>query len=736
MSWQRLGWLFLALLSPLVSACAGAPPPRAGSAATSSTEPVRPVAISDEEFAGYTYRVLTDAEPSGERTNILAGLVQRQLGRAERRFELGNERVGLRALLGAFLLLRQGEFRPEMVEGQARALSHGAEEVARLGQEGYAVALYSLLREELSAGPERAEVEGHLEAIAQFTRAMRGSSPLQSSGTVARGAAQRALLESTTTATSFAHTRLASWIQRALDSHVMDRPFRSNQDRDEALEAYRAMRGGSLALIALYLRHGDAASALTALDPDQLERIVAPELTEPLEQAADHSEPEAWAALYRYFQLAAESGESLLVFDPELMAGAAWGSALELYRSAPGELSGAMPLAAQLVNYGMAEVAALVLASAVGPGSPREHVGAVLAMLQNAIVAEDAAGQLDSARRTYQGADALLDLAETKAFAGQVEPSAARVRFVMASVEARHAELSNALPLLDQSVRADPTPEANLMIAAIQRQHRHVEEALGALDRIIALAQRTRDDPAALDAMIQRFEVLRDAGRAQDASQALDRALTQAVDIQRKSRPGPSQSQVERLLARVLEHYPDPPGIRRANQRAFQAASGDRRQLSMTVLDASRRALTMASLQDARTAAQWAIDASLPSDEIVYVALWLELLERKLHVASDGTVEEALSHVEESSGWPARLRAWCRGKLTDKDLEEAARDTTQRVEATFYAAMNRRASGADASAALRRVADSPAIDLMEVAIARDLLAPRVAVKLPASIAIP
>jgi hypothetical protein len=35
--------------------------------------PVRPVAVSDEEFAERTYQLLLDAEPSPERDNLLVG---------------------------------------------------------------------------------------------------------------------------------------------------------------------------------------------------------------------------------------------------------------------------------------------------------------------------------------------------------------------------------------------------------------------------------------------------------------------------------------------------------------------------------------------------------------------------------------------------------------------------------------------------------------------------------------
>jgi len=698
---------------------------------------VTPVEVSDEHFAAHTYRLLLDGEPTGERSGVLVGVVRRQLARAAQRFALGGQDVGLRAVIGAFLLVRAGEQRPELTKGGARALSEAAAEVARLGQEGYSVALYSLLARELPAGPERVEALAHLKAIEEFGRATQGGGEVQSAGAAARMAVQRALLEASPEALNEARQRLTAWIRRALDSNFAEQPARSNVERDEALETYRALRGGTIALVALYLRHGDPKGALGAIEEGDLERLLPPELRDHLERAGDDKSAESWAELFRVFEAASESGTSIVVFDPELMAAAAWGSALELFRSEPGSLSAAMPLAGQLVKYGMAEAASLVLAGAVGRSSPPEHVGAALGMVLNAVVAEDAAGQVDAARRTFTAAEQLLALADGRGFSGRVAPSPSRVRYVMAAIETRHAELERALPFLERAVAAEPSTDAYAMLASIQRQRKNHEAALQALDKVIELARRAGDAITETEALVQRFETLRDAGRAEPAGSALNAALARAVETQRLGRPGPSQARVERLLARVLEHYGEQAAIRRATERAFEAANGDVRQLAATVLDASRRALTIGDLSAARTAAQRAIEAGLAADEIVYIALWLQLLERKFNVPSDGTVEEAYATIDEASGWPSRLRAWARGKLSDAELVAAARDAAQRTEASFYTAMNGHARGqAAALGTLKDVAASPAIDLMEVTIARDLVAPTRKYALPPAIAVP
>jgi tetratricopeptide (TPR) repeat protein len=727
-------WLLIAALSFSVFGCAAGSGVPAQSPGAAGGTPVNPVEVKDADFAPQAYRILLDPAPSSERTNVLIGVVRRQLQRAASRFDAGNPRIGLNAVLGGLLLVRAGEYRHELIDGGAASLAQSANEVARLGQEGYAAALYSMLATELPAGPGRAEVDKHLRAIDEFGRATQGGGVVQSASASARVAVQRSLLEATPEALNAARERLISWIRRALDSNVSEQPIRSNVERDEVLETYRALRGGTVGLVALYVRHGDPRGVLTAIDEADLERMLPPELRNFLEQAGDERSAEAWAWLYRLFQQASEAAGSVSVFDPELMSAAAFGASLELFRAEPSSLNAAMPLSAQLVKYGMAEVASLVLAGAVTRSSPPEHVSAALEMVLRATIAEDAAGQTEAARRTFAAAEKLVALAESRGFVGRVTPGPARLRYVMAAIETRHAELERALPLLQLAVAAEPTAEAYSIIASIERQRKRPDAALAALDRVLELARRGGDVAAEAEALIQRFEVLRDAGRMDDASKALDAALIRIVEAQRNGRPGPSQARVERLLARVLEHYREQAGIHRATARAYEAANGDVRQIAATVLDVSRRSLTLGDLQSARAAAQRAIEASLPSDEIVYVALWLQLLERRLNVPSDGTVEEAYATIDEASGWPSKLRAWARGKISDRDLLGAARDLSQRTEAAFYVAMNQ--GPANAAAALRDVAGSAAVELMEVTIARDLIAAQREYKLPPAVAVP
>jgi hypothetical protein len=690
----------------------------------SSTLPI--TAVDDANFGQAAYSVLVSGDRSAQRSSLLVGVVRRQLQRAKARFDADQREAGLSALTGAFYLMRAGEFRPESLDGADGpdgALSAGAAEVARLGQEGYAFTLYGMLRDKLPPGPERDEVQAHLDAMTRFSEATRGSGPMQVASADLAAAAQRSVIEARKAALDAASARAVAWLKRALASNAADSPINSNADRDEAFEAYRALRGGGYTLIALYLRHGDARGVLTAADKADLGRIIAPELRDRLERAADESDADAWADLFHFFDSAAHAADADGLFDHSLMEAATWGSAVELFRAEPSSMRGAVPLATELLSYGMAEVAPLVLARAVAKEASAENISYALGIVGRALVSEDELDQLPSARRAFENAQPILALAESKAFLGKVNPSSARLRYVMGALETRHGELTRALPLVQSAARAEPTLEALMTLSAIERQQDQ-RAALSTLGQAVELAKTENDPLAETDALNMKFEVYRDRGDAAQAASTLDAALERALDAQRAARSNGTVARCERLLARILEHYDDQRATRRATERAYEASSSDPAQLTATVLDSARRALTHADLMAARRAAQRAVAARLGSDDLVYVALWLQLVEKKLNVASDGTVEEAYAGVDDNSGWPAHLRAWARGKLSDQDLAAAAHSTSERTEAAFYAAMLKRQTGGDSSKDLERVAQSPAIDLVEVTIARDLLAMR------------
>jgi cellulose synthase operon protein C len=731
----------LALLA-LSAGCAGGP--ASGGAPkhpSPATGPIKATAVDARSFGGATYKLLLSDEGSLARASLLIGVTRHQLERAQVRFASGNARAGLVAVDGAFLLGRAGELRPEMLEKGELALDAAATEVARVGNDGRALALYSMLLPRLPEGAWRSDVQGHLSAIDKFREDTRGNGAVSTASATARAAIGRALIDTRSEAMDSAKKATLAWLRQALSTNVNE-GIKSNQERDEAFEAYRALRAGGYTVAALYLRQRDPRGALSLLDSAGLEKLMPPDVRDRLERAGDEGDPDAWADLYHFFESARGSTEGLQeLLDLQLVDAAAFGAAEGLFRSEPSSLRGALPMATELATHGMAEVAPLVLGPALSEHPEPDALSTALGFVMRAVSEEEDAGGLAAARTTFENAAPLLELASSAAMKNKVRPTPGRLRFVMAATEIRHGELDRARPLLLQSLQEEPGSDAYLLLVAIDRQRGKLTEALGWADKAVSAARSASDLLTEADAQITRFELFREQRDANEASRALEAALTRVLQAQKQGRTGAQQARAERLLARVLEYYGDQRAVRRATERAFEAAGSDPRLLSATVMDAARRGLTLSDLLVARSAVERAVSAGMSGDDVVYPALWLQLLERKLRVPPSGAVDDAYSSINDASGWPSRLRAWATGRISDAELLAAAKDRSQRTEAIFYAAMARHAQGSaeDARAGLEQVAKSEAIDLVEVSIARDLLSgyesPK-SFKLPPNIVVP
>lgn len=694
-----------------------------GASVTAAARPgsLRPVAVTEETFGPALQQYLTQDEETAEHRNLGAGLVRRQLQRSASRLGPNQSDAGVAALFGALLLMQAGDFDPAVLQGGEQALREGSEAVARTGNEGYALALYSMLASTLGQGSEREDVELHLKALAEWRKASANAGPMQALGAEQRLLAHRSILEPTAEALEEATRATVEWIRRAMTVNLGETPIRTTFERDEALEAYRAMRTGTFELIALYTRHGNPMGAVRVLDGADLSRMVHAPLRERIEAIADNDDPSAWRDLHQFFVSAEKADERML--SPELARAGIWGSAVGYYRSQPNDVAAAMSMAQLLVEYGMAESAPLVLATGVSEQPGAREVSVALAIVLRAILLEDEVGQIEGARRTYAAAAPLRELAEDKALAGQIAPTPARLAYVMGALEARAGQLDRARPYIEKAAQAEPSFESLTLLAAIERQRGEAARALAAIERAAALAEKAGNTANEVEALLTRFEIHRDAGDAAKAEQTLKLALTHALTAQKAAAANAEQARAERLLARVLEYYGDAQAARRATDRAFEAARSDTRQFTATVLDAARRAFTRGDLTSARSVVQRAIDADLEDEDLIYVTLWLQLLERQLKVQGDGTAEAAYAAIDGASGWVGKLKAWGRGKLTSEELLKSATNRVEATEAKFYTAMANHTRGErDALLPpLREVASSEAIELVEVTIARDLL---------------
>lgn len=689
-----------------------------------STTPLNPVAVDERAYAESAYRVLLAQEGTPEeRMDLMAGVVRHQLERAQQRFRAGQSAAGLRSFAGAAFMLRAGEQRTKIFEGHRAVLKQVVGLLARKGNEGQSTAIYQWLLELAESESERADTIAHLDALETWQEDLieRGG-PLQAAGSKQRIRVQRALLDSSEDALLEASDAIVAWMRRALESDLGQLPITTPEEREEALEAYRAIKGGGITLVGLMLRHGRLRQALEIIEREDLTGLVPPALIQRAEQAAYDDDEKAWAELFGLYESINEAGPQASTVEVDVARGAAWGAALELHRSAPNSTMAVKPLAHELAAYGMSEVAALMLSRVYGSKPSSADLSWALALCMQALVMEEQAGQLEASRRVFQETKPLLDIAAKAPYASKVQPSVARFEYVMGALELRAANLDRARDLLQRAARREPTTAALEALTAIQRQRGDAEQAMNALSKALEIAARTGQNETKVRLLLTLAEIQRQFGKG-DVAATLEDALSAALEARRIARTNAEQATVERLLAHVLDFYGRAVEARQAMGRAYELSRSQQAQLTATVLDASRRALLHGELPAARDAVHEAIDAELEDDDLVYVAVWLRLLELRQGVPSDGTVERAMARIGDDMRWVVALRDWALGKIDDKTLTSRARGRVERTEALFYTTMaNWRVRAERIPPGLRDVAQSEAVELMEVDIARELIA--------------
>jgi hypothetical protein len=139
-------------------------------------------------------------------------------------------------------------------------------------------------------------------------------------------------------------------------------------------------------------------------------------------------------------------------------------------------------------------------------------------------------------------------------------------------------------------------------------------------------------------------------------------------------------------------------------------------------------------LAGARDGLDRGLSAELGRDDVVYYAAWTRFLERQTKAPPNGggsgvavgpsEAEKTLSDAATDARWIGKIAAFGLGKLKAEQLLAAAQTPTQKTEALFYVALDKKVTG-DAKGGdelLRQVIASPGIDLMEYSLARDILA--------------
>jgi tetratricopeptide (TPR) repeat protein len=722
----------LASSLPLTACAAGSGGKPAAVAHGERTTPVSAV-VGDDGFAAAVHDLLLSEPGSTERRVRLGAVEARQMARAAERFKGPGGLRGLAAVTGGLYLLHQGDATADLFGAHgAEALDAAARQLAAHGDEGRSRAVYDLL---LGIAPEaaRADVGAHLAAIDRWTRdALGDEAPIERLGSLERIAVRRRLFEPSAIALEDATRTTGEWIHGGLEVREMQLRRIRVPPLEEAEAAMRALAIGPAILAAIYLRDADAPAALAALGAAQVREILEqehPHLAAALVAEAEVPDDEHCVNLLRQLRPLASreagaEGDPELAEDHDVFGAAAFAVASLCYRLDPSVPEVALALGVALEELGMAEATPTVLVEAARAHPQPRFLGEALALSLDAMAIEEDSGDPESARRAYRAAQPLLAVASGAGFGGKVHPSAARVRAVMGEIELREGRIDEARALLKTSADEERSGAVLLPLARIEWRDGQTEAALGHLRDALASpdADEARDPALSGEIRLTLADVLYDAGRAEAARTALHDGLAGLMAVRV---PADGRARVDRVLARLLDRFGAAERADRALERAFAAAPGDKRQATQTLELVVGRALVRGDLAAAREGLRRAVAVDLDDDDLVYLALWVRLLERLQHAGTDGAPDRVFAVSRDRPRWVATLARFGAGKVTGDELASLATTPIQKYEALFYDGLDHRAAGDTKGAGdlLHRVLEGTGLELSEVTLAREILDP-------------
>ena len=723
----RLALPVLLALSLAAAAC-GPGRARYGHPAHHAERATRPdVAVSEDQFPSAVRDLLASEPQSKERQQRLAGVVARQMTRVSARFKAKNRDNAVSSFAGAMYLVRAGELTPEMLGPNGYdALRGASEEFAKKGDEGRARASYEMLMR-VAPPKEKADIKGHLDAIAAWTRDTGGSGAMQTAGALEAAAVTRHLLEPSTEARDDAVAKTLDFIEKAIQVKTARRTRGTQISREEGLEAVRALETGTTVLVAIYLRNGDAHGALAALEKANLKdpQMTRPELMGALKAVVDRPDSDRWLDLARMLRPGPARGqgradEEDFGRDTDLLRVASFVSACEAYRLDSTSPEPAAFVAAMLVDLGMGEAAPAVLSDAVKAQKDPRIVAHGLMVTMQAMGRALEAEEPDTARRAFKASEPVLAIAE--GLKGKVQPSPARLYALMGEIEIREGRLDDAKKLLDESMNRDRSGAVLLQLARIDWHAGRTKDALEKLAGALAAEDVSRDSALRAEVLLLTSDITRVQGDPNAARKPLADALKDLAKA-RAATEAEDRARVERLISRVLDRFGAAKSAEKALERALEAAPRDKRQAAATIGQIIGRAFVRGDLVAAREGLARAQAAELGREDLVYDAIWVRLLERQQRDAKDPTADRILLGAADDPRWIGKVAAFGAGKIKAADLVAAAQTPTQKTEALFYAAMDRKISG-DAKGAdegLKQVISSPGLDLVEFSLARELL---------------
>ncbi len=682
------------------------------------------VAVSEDQFPSAVRDLLASEPLSRERQLRLTGVVARQMTRVAERFKAKNRENAIASFMGAMYLVRAGELTPEMFGPNGyEALRSASEEFAKRGDEGRARATYEMLAR-LAPPAEKADIKSHLDAIEAWTRDTAGNGTMQLAGALEAAAVTRLLLEPSVEARDDAVAKTLDFIDKAVQVKAARRTGRAPPvSRDEGLEAVRALETGTTVLVAIYLRNADPHGALAALEKVKDPQITRPELMGALRAVVEHPDSDNWFDLARMLRPSRTGfghGEEDFGRDTDLLRVASFVAACEAYRLDATSPEPATYLAANLIELGMGDAAPAVLVDAVKAQRDPRLVSYGLMVTMQAMGRAIEAEEPDTARRAFKAAELLLAVADT--MKGKVQPGPGRLYALMGEIEIREGRLDDAKKMLEASLERERSGAAMMHLARLDWHRGKSKEALERLRAALVTDDVSKDPALRAEVLLVMSDITREQGDIADARKPLADALRDLAKA-RSTSGAEDRARVERLISRVLDRFGAAKSAEKALERALEAAPSDKRQMAATIAQIVGRAFVRGDLAAAREGLARAQAAELGREDLVYNALWVRLIERQQRMTDDPTAERILASAVDDPRWIGKIAAFGAGKLKASELVKAAQTPTQKTEALFYAAMDRKISGDQKGAdeGLKQVVSSPGLDLIEFSLARELL---------------
>lgn len=711
--------------------CIGAQPAKSPE---NPSDTIIPKNVTDEQMGRAVYELLVDGRDNSQRAMLLAGTVRRQFARAAQRFATGQRERGVAAVQGALLLVRAGEMRLEMLDpAAAKALSNAAEASAIRGEEGSTLAFLRLQSRALpSMDPRQAVIREHLQALEAWMHDTRQRSDVQNAGVDVDALAHQSVLEPTPETLKAAEKAVDRWVAASLAFNDAFVPGMIPSDRDEMFEALRGLRTGTSVLAAIYLRHGNAAGALEAIDRSEARRIAPPEFLDRLQTASKSQDNDAWKRLaFMYAQVAAAHDmNDGPMMSPQLAQAAAWGSSVAAYRLNPDDIQASSALAVLLPDYGLAEAVPHVLSRAANKTPTAEALDYFLTMIGALLEQENQVDDYASAQRVFDASKPLLQLGNKVAKEHKVRVLPAMVIEQMAKIHQQHANVTKAKELLEQAVSTNPSMSGYHALAALRFQAGDGVGALDALQKGLLFPGKKGDSLLRGEMHLLAFTIYRAQGNQAKAKTALENTTEQAFIAQLQTSNEIAKALADRLMARVAYYYNDTAAWKRSVMRLLEQASLSPRVRDMALIEATSMSLLIGDVQTGERVLSDASAGARPED-LVYAALWMQAAQQMQPNSADDENNELseliatlLQRVPEDIPWEYALACYGLRKIDDAQLLTKATTKLQQTEAHFYIAMRQKRTNPQAAEAkLREIANGPALDLVETFLASELTQP-------------